>query len=139
MVGLTGISWWSLTDYPRRRSSLPFSPWTWRPWSWILLAGIKSVCQSIDLIECHYFRGIEPHDINAEAVQLPFRGFRIGQVHPTVSMEWLVHEDSMVEEAVLKRNEAKNKFANDARAVQLKEIIEHVTVQLEDERGEELR
>jgi hypothetical protein len=42
----------------------------------------------------------------------------------------------VTEEAVFKRNEAKNKFAHDARAVQLEDIIKQNKATLEEDEGE---
>lgn len=87
-----------------------------------MVAGLKMVCQSIDLIEGHVFEALEPHGINAEAVQYGYRGFRINQVAAEVELNFLVHAGSYVEELTYARNEIKNRFAAQCRATQLNKI-----------------
>jgi len=90
---------------------------------WIMVAGLKSICQSIDLVECQHFIGMEPHPINAEAVQFGFRGYRIGQAATKVSVTWLVHEGSYVEELIYRRNKNKDDFAAKAKQEKIAELV----------------
>ncbi|KAI8940008.1 hypothetical protein NX059_003730 [Plenodomus lindquistii] len=99
---------------------------------WILIAGIKTVCQSIDLVECHTFIGLEPHIINAEAVQLGFRGYRINQQAGVVTVTWLLHQGSITEEDAYKTIQLKNKFAEDAMSAKLDDVVATNMVGLEE-------
>jgi hypothetical protein len=60
----------------------------------ILIAGVKMICQSVDLVGGHVSIGLEPHLINAEAVQLSYRGYRLEQRVPQVDVTSLVHRGS---------------------------------------------
>jgi hypothetical protein len=51
----------------------------------ILVAGVKMVCQSMDLVEDHVFIELESHLIKPEAIQLGYRGYRLGQRAPPAS------------------------------------------------------
>jgi hypothetical protein len=51
----------------------------------ILVAGVKMVCQSMYLVEGHVFIELGPHLINAEAIQLGYWGYRLGQQAPPAS------------------------------------------------------
>jgi hypothetical protein len=79
---------------------------------YIMVAGLRTICQSMDLIEGHEFEGLEPHPINAEATQYSHRGYRVGQYEKLVYVTWLVHKGSAVEEAIQRKNMAKDSFAH---------------------------
>lgn len=98
-----------------------------------MVAGLKMVCQSIDLIEGHVFECLEPHGINAEAIQYGYRGYRIGQVVDEVEVNYLVHAGSYVEELTYGRNLVKNNFADQCRATQLNKIKELATTMAEED------
>ena len=36
---------------------------------WLMVASLKVICQLLDLVKGHIFKGMELHPINAEAVQ----------------------------------------------------------------------
>lgn len=65
----------------------------------------------MDLVEGHVFEGLEPHPINAEAVQYCYRGYRPGQEAPVVYVNWLVHSGSFVETTIYAKNKARDNFA----------------------------
>jgi hypothetical protein len=82
----------------------------------VMVAGIKMICQSIDLVQGHVFEGLEPHPINAEAIQYGFRGYRIGQEALEVVVNWLCHQGSYVEEMILNKNLRREAFDKAVRA-----------------------
>ncbi|KAL9028996.1 MAG: hypothetical protein Q9180_007082 [Flavoplaca navasiana] len=114
---------------------------------YIMVAGLKMVCQLIDLVEGHVFEGLEPHPINAEVVQYGYRGYRISQKAPVVTVNWLVHHDSYVESYIHKKNMMKDNFTSECKAVEIHKVstmnrddiarmqgrIEEVEVEDEDE------
>jgi hypothetical protein len=78
----------------------------------IMVAGLKVVCQSIDLTEGHVLDILEPHPNNAEGVQVQKRQHRVGQKHPTVYVRWLIHDGSIIDTKISQRNVIKTTFAN---------------------------
>lgn len=84
----------------------------------VIVAGVKMVYQSIDLVEGHVFKGLEPHPINADG----YRGYRIGQKAPEVHVNWLVHHGSYVEKHQYTRNKMKDNFAEKCKSVQINKV-----------------
>ena len=91
-----------------------------------MVAALKVVCQSIDLVECHVFECLEPHGINAEAVQYGYRGYRIGQPHYEVIVNHLFHSDSYIEEMTYRKNATKNNFAKKCQSMQIEQLSEAI-------------
>jgi len=87
-----------------------------------MVAALKMVCQSIDLVEGYVFECLEPHAINAEAVQYGYRGYRIGQPWIYVEVNHLLQQGSYVEEMVYRKNDNKNQFAEQCRSRQVDKI-----------------
>jgi hypothetical protein len=81
----------------------------------VMVAALKVMCQSVNLTEGHVLEFLEPHPINAEAVQGANRQYRIGQEDPKVVVRTLIHKGSVVETAIAARNAAKNRFASDVK------------------------
>lgn len=89
-----------------------------------LVAGLKMICQSMDLIESNVFTGLEAHPINAEVVQAGHRQYRIGQQASEVIVDWLIHSGSEIETEIYRKNLVKDKFAEECKRVQAEKIKE---------------
>jgi hypothetical protein len=79
--------------------------------AFILVAGLSVICQSVTLVEGHVLEGLEPTLNNGSAVQVGNRQYRIGQQHPEVHVNWLVHKDSLIERRISDKNKTKNQVA----------------------------
>lgn len=84
-----------------------------------MVAGIQHLSQSIDLIEGHRVVLLEPHPKNAEARQAVGRFKRPGQKSKRITVVWLLHKGSLVEENLYSSNVFKDDIE---RAVRLSKV-----------------
>lgn len=89
---------------------------------WLMVAGLKVICQPLDLVEGHILEGMEPHPINAEVVQTGNRQFRIKQQALKVVVNWLVHDGSYVEGLIYRKNETKDRFTAQLKVTQVEKL-----------------
>ena len=90
---------------------------------WLMVAGLKIICQSLDLVKGHVLELMEPHPINAEIVQSAHRQYRIGQEAPVVEVNLLLRSLSYVEETIARKNEMKDTFAAQLKMVQIHKLV----------------
>jgi hypothetical protein len=95
--------------------------------------GPGRLCCWLRLVEGHDFVGLEPHLINAEAVQFGYRGYRIGQHAAQVDVTWLIHKDSYLETGAWSKNKAKNDFADRIKTADLEDDERDAEVDSDEE------